>query len=183
MDYSLATFLIALLLIVLVAMLPLLLIVLINRKKLNKRLKYTIILMLSIIQLWIFYSIYTAFYPEDSFYFEEYVTVVGKPAPKSAKIIDKSASYPDIHGKYFSVSLMKLSDSDYYVLSNEINKSKNFGEAELIQTETLNDILDSNKGFKEITWKERKDPNESWKHHFIGFLSKQKMIIIYYVNL
>ncbi|SDD53427.1 hypothetical protein [Pedobacter soli] len=183
MDYSLATFLIALLLIVLVAMLPLLLIVLISRKKLKKRLKYATILVLSIIQLWIFYSIYTAFYPEDSFYFEEYVTVVGKQVPKSAKIIDKSASYPDIHGKYTSVSLIKLSDSDYKILINEINKGKNFEETELIHTETLNDILDPNKGTKEITWKERKVLNESWKHHFIGFLSKQKMIIIYYINL
>lgn len=183
MDFFLIKFLTVLVIAAIVAILPLVLIAFISQKKSNRKLKYAIIFILSMIQLWIFYSIYTAFYPEDSFYFEEYAMVVGKQVPKSAKIIDKSASYPDIHGKYSSVSLIKLSDSDYKILINEINKGKNFEETELIHTETLNDILDSNKGTKEITWKERKVLNESWKHHFIGFLSKQKMVIIYYVNL
>lgn len=176
-------FLIGLVIAAIVAILPLILIFLISRKKSNPRVRSILVALLSVLQLWIFYLIYTAFYPQDSFYFEEYKTVVGKQAPKSAEIIDKSASYPDFHGSYNSVSVIRLSDTDYDNLYREINQDKNFGETELIQTETLNEILESNKNIKEITWRERKNLDEGWHHHFIGFLNNQKKIIIYYLNI
>lgn len=183
MDSFLIKVLIGLLLAAFVAILPLILIFLMTRKKSNRSVRSILIFLLSVLQSWIFYSIYTAFYPEDSFYLEEYKTVVGKPAPKSAQIIDKSASYPDFHGSYNSVSVIKLSDIDYDNLYREINQDKNFGKAELIHTETLKDILDSNKNVSEIAWKEHKNSDEDWHHRFIGFLNNQKTIIIYYLDI
>jgi hypothetical protein len=183
MDFFLIKFLTVLVILAIVAIIPLVLIVFISQKKSNRRLKCILISSLSVLQLWIFYSIYIAFYPNESFYFEEYKNVVGKLAPKSAEIIDKSASYPDFQGSYNSVSLIRLSETDYRNLYQEINQSKDFEQAELIHTETLNEILDSNKNIEEINWKERKNLDEGWQHHFIGFLNNQKAIIIYYISI
>jgi len=183
MDFFLIKFLTVLVIVAIVAILPLVIIVFISQRRSNRRLKGILISLLSILQLCIFYSIYTAFYPNESFYFEEYKNVVGKLAPKSAEIIDKSASYPDFQGSYHSVSLIRLSETDYRNLYKEIDQSKDFEQADLIHTETLNEILDSNKNIKEIIWKGRKNQNEGMQHHFIGFLNNQKDIIIYYVSI
>jgi uncharacterized protein with PQ loop repeat len=183
MDFFLIKFLTVLVIVTIVAILPLVLIVFINQKKSNRRLKRILISSLSLLQLWIFYSIYIALYPNESFYFEEYKSVVGKPVPKSAEIVDKSASYPDFQGSYNSVSLISLSKTDYHNLYHEIDQNKDFEHAELIHTETLNKILDSNKNIKEVTWRARKNQGEGWQHHFIGFLNNKKEIIIYYVSI
>lgn len=182
MDFLTFKLIVAFLLLFSVSLLPLILATIIIRRKWRKKLKYALIFPLTSLQVSIFYSVFIALYPPDSFYIEEYKTVIGTPAPPSANVVKKSASYPDFHGSYNSVSLIKLSDLDFTFLRNEINKSKNFGEADLIYTETLNDVLNSDNGIKQITWKERKNAKKDWQHHFIGFLDQQKMVIIYYVN-
>ncbi|RQO77024.1 hypothetical protein DBR40_10145 [Pedobacter sp. KBW01] len=183
MDFFLIKFLTVLVIAAIVAILPLVFIAFISQKKSNRKLRYVLISLLSILELWIFYSVYIAFYPNESFYFEEYKNVVGKLAPKSAEIIDKSASYPDFQGSYNSVSLIRLSETDYCNLYKEIDQSKDFEQADLVHTETLNELLDSNKNIKEIIWKGHKNQNEGWQHHFIGFVNNQKDIIICYVSI
>ncbi|WP_426328470.1 hypothetical protein [Pedobacter sp. R-06] len=181
MDTFIFKLLIGFLLVTFSIILPLVLVYSIRRKKSSPKMKWIIISILSILQLWFFYSIYTAFYPQDSFYFEEYETVVRKTVPKSAEIISKSASYPDIHGNYCSVSLMKLSDQDYGNLYRHIYQNKEFENPELVISETLTEILNLTTA-KNIVWRQRKKTGEDWNHYFIGFLKDRKSIIIYYIN-
>lgn len=92
--------------------------------KKKKYLKVIGISLLIIAPIWTIYEIYTAVYPTDSFYFEEFEDVTLREIPASAKIIRKTASYPDFHGDYASVSLIKLSSKDYNFLLNELNNDR-----------------------------------------------------------
>src|SRR4051812_8437817 len=47
------------------------------------------------------YGLYTAVYPSDSFYFDEFKKVTSLDIPKSAEVINKTASYPDTWRLYF----------------------------------------------------------------------------------
>lgn len=182
MDYFLLKLIIAVLLVFFISLLPIISIGIILKRKLVKGLKYTLIISLSILQLWIFYSAFTAFYPEDSFYIEEYKTVIGIAAPASAKIVRKSASYPDFHGNYCSASLMELSVSDYNRLYKKIAHDKSFYAADLIYSDTLKDILDK-KQIKNMIMIKQHKMNNVGQNSYIGFLNDRKSILIYFVNL
>lgn len=72
------------------------------------------------------YQIYTAIYPTESFYREEYLRLTEREFPKSAKIIYKDTSYPDHFGKYYSVSHIEVSEEDFHQLLNDIENDKDF---------------------------------------------------------
>jgi hypothetical protein len=59
------------------------------------------------------YHVYTAVYPPDSFYREEFEERTGIGMPVSAKIIYKNATYPDFHGDYASALLFEVSAEDF----------------------------------------------------------------------
>ena len=65
---------------------------------------------------------YFAFFPKDSFYFDEFKSNTGIELPSSAHIISKSSDYPDIHGDYSAVAVIKLDTIDFKKL--EINLFK-----------------------------------------------------------
>jgi hypothetical protein len=68
---------------------------------------------LCIIGLFVVYSIYTAIYPPDRFYIEDFEYYTELKFPPSSKILKKNADYPDQHGKYTSIAVVQLSKSDY----------------------------------------------------------------------
>lgn len=168
---------------ILVAISPLILIYFIIKRSTKSIIWRATIYILTIFQILIFYFIYIAFYPNDSFYLDEYRTVVGKTPPESAQIIDGAASYPDFQGSYNSVSLIELSPDDYQKLYTEVFQSHNYREADLIHTETLHKTIKPHEKLKNITWKERTNSKEDWEHLFIGFLNDKKTIVIYYVAI
>jgi hypothetical protein len=59
------------------------------------------------------YFIYTAFFPTDSFYKEDFKEVTGIDFPENGEIIYKSATYPDQFGDYGSTSIVKV-DKEFY---------------------------------------------------------------------
>jgi hypothetical protein len=59
------------------------------------------------------YQSYIAVYQNHNFYYEEFEYVTNREIPKSAKINFKDSSYPDMHGDYFSKSIIELSPQDY----------------------------------------------------------------------
>ena len=67
------------------------------------------------------YEIYTALYPPDSFYVEDFERYSGIKYPSSGKILKKTATYPDSHGKYISAALIQFSAADFQKLKNKIN--------------------------------------------------------------
>ncbi len=102
------------------------------RKKINKsdngwltdkKLKY---ILASMIILFSAYSTYIAFYPNDSFYKNEFTDNTDIKFPKNAKIIVKGASYPDIHGDYSSSAVFKVDKVTIEKLIIGINANDNF---------------------------------------------------------
>lgn len=129
------------------------------------------------------YSIYTAIYPDDAFYHEEFKTVTLRDLPQSAKIIAKDASYPDQHGEYCSVALIKLSQKDYNNLRNQIINDKRFAKGELYGSEELDNVM--GKGFdeKKIMYQfNRMIPGHIGNYLHLSFLNDKQSIICYVIN-
>lgn len=78
-----------------------------------------------LIIIFVGYEVYTSLYPNDNFYIEDFEKYSGMKFPVSGKILEKAATYPDLHGHYMSMALIQLSDSDYLELKNKlkINRS------------------------------------------------------------
>lgn len=79
----------------------------------KKGYKKAAIVIISVVILFIGYSIFTAIYPNDGFYKDEFLYGLKIPFPSSGKILSKDASYPDTHGKYCSCFVGELNKADY----------------------------------------------------------------------
>jgi hypothetical protein len=128
------------------------------------------------------YEIYTAIYPTDSFYFDEFKKVTTLDIPKSAVIIKKTASYPDFHGDYISCSIMKLSKDDCQSLLNTLSKDKTIlknpeitGSDQLDEIIKTRNISDIKKSFS------REIPDKDY-FTYIGFFKDNESILVYFVN-
>ncbi|RVU01346.1 hypothetical protein EOD41_05115 [Mucilaginibacter limnophilus] len=136
----------------------------------------------SIIIAYITYSIYTAFYPDDDFFFQDFKTVTLKDVPKSAKIIAKDASYPDHHGKYISVSLMKLSKHDYKKLLDQLTNDKNFSRGKMqFHSEEFVNVMGEDFDLKEIKFQFNKNNSRSGES-YIAFLNDEQSVICFFYN-
>lgn len=103
--------------------------------------KYIAIAVLVPVYVWLAYSIYTAIYPTDEIYYEEFKTVTLREIPESAVIVKKTASYSDFHGDYISVSRIKLSKQDYNKLLNALKADKRLHKGEIVGSTELNEII------------------------------------------
>lgn len=103
-----------------------------NRK--DKRLKFLFLIPLG----FLVYSIYASVYPPDSFYRQDFKEVTGVDFPESGQIVFKTASFPDQHGDYGSVSIIKVDREffeklDKHLIAKGLTKCvKSFGSAELM---------------------------------------------------
>ncbi|MBY5951664.1 hypothetical protein KUV23_11800 [Algoriphagus marincola] len=68
------------------------------------------------------YLIYTAIFPPTSFYEEEFEQQTGLKLPNSAQFLTKDASYPDLHGDYWSAAVVRLSTEDYNRLKKQLSE-------------------------------------------------------------
>jgi hypothetical protein len=73
-----------------------------------------------------FYAVYTAFYPHDSFYKDDFEYCTKLKFPGSGKIIAKDVEYPDFHGAYSLDALVYLSESDFNSLLDTVKKDQEF---------------------------------------------------------
>jgi hypothetical protein len=137
---------------------------------------------ITIIIAFFLYEIYTAIYPTNSFYYNEFKQVTSLDIPKSAEIIDKTASYPDFHGDYVSCSLMKLSKQDYNSLLDALNKNKTIiKNPEIIVSEELDEIMKTRNMSNIKTSFSRQIPNKDY-YTYIGFFKDNETILVYFVN-
>jgi len=109
-----------------------------------------------------FQQSYTAVYPNDSFYYDEFEYVTNRKIPESAKIKFKDSSYPDFHGDYFSKSIIELSQPDYNKLLKGIQNDKTL----------IKSIENDCKVF------ERRIIGEEDRYLFVRFLNDRKTIIV-----
>jgi len=144
------------------------------------RLRYLGTIILTIAPFYTAYEIYTAIYPLDSFYYEEYKTVTQRIIPSSAVIVRKTAEYPDFHGDYASASIISLSPADYRILLDELSRDKRFiVEAEPKGSRPLDEVLTPErmnpiqKGFIRSI----QDRNDHY--YYIGFLNDGYSIVVY----
>lgn len=81
---------------------------------------------LSIVFIWNIYSVYTAFYPTESFYKDEFENYTGINFPPSAQILTKESCYPDMHGDYSASLIFKTHVNDFNHILKEIQKNNKF---------------------------------------------------------
>lgn len=128
--------------------------------------------------VWFIFSIYASIFPFDDFYKGEFVRVTGLKFPASGRILEKYASYPDMHGDYDSCALIQVSESDYESLKKNLKSAG--AREEVLFTWTCNGsnnygldakfhYLDSPKGFRGET--------KTW-----GILKGSNIVYIYYSN-
>jgi hypothetical protein len=80
----------------------------------------------SALAIFIVYNIYTAIYPTDSFYKDEFEYCFKMKFPKSGEIIAKDASYPDLHGDYCMAFVSELSEKDYKDLEDHFKRNNRY---------------------------------------------------------
>jgi hypothetical protein len=138
--------------------------------------KYAIIFPIIILGTLTFF-IYTAFYPTDSFYREDFESNTNLKLPETAKILAKDASYPDQFGDYWSSAIIQLDEDEYLNLQLELSKSKNFA------IDTTNQKIGITKEYNNLTENISENEikivyynkNEQWFK--VAFLKDKKRII------
>lgn len=127
----------------------------------------------------VLYNIYTAFYPTDEFFYADFKEVTLREVPKSAEIIKKTASYPDMQGNYSSISLMKLSKNDYQLLLRSILKDKKFTKGYIIYSDFFDEVMDgiSEKNIGRQLMGTPQTPYGNYR--YIGFLDDGQTIVVY----
>lgn len=78
------------------------------------------------VTIWSVYSSYTAFYPTDGFYEDEFEIYTGLDFPASGNILTKDASYPDLHGDYSATAIFKTDKNDFNKILTAIRNDKKF---------------------------------------------------------
>ncbi len=129
-----------------------------------------------IVATYIGYLTYEDVYPPDSFYLKEFRAVTQRPAPASAEVLSKAASYPSPHGDYCSFSRIKLSQKDFEDLLKYISSDTNFKTDSIIGSSEENEVLKSLPSipkFREFT-----RPEEGHPDHYFGirFLNSREHV-------
>ncbi|MCF1749625.1 hypothetical protein [Mariniradius sediminis] len=78
--------------------------------------------------VFLLYSVYTAIYPTDDYFFNEFELVTLRETPLSAVVVRKEASYPDFHGDYCSAALLLLTEEDYRNLLDDLGDDQRFSK-------------------------------------------------------
>jgi hypothetical protein len=122
------------------------------------------------------YFIYTAFYPLDEFYEEDFTEVTTLPFPKSGKIMAKSPSYPDQFGDYSSCSLIELNEKEFENLISTL-PVKGFSESK--ERWGSDELFYIEKRIGDKKYLKRVERMQNDKYLFIGFLDDRKTIICF----
>ena len=136
---------------------------------------------LMILGVLLIYISYTAFFPTDEFYFSEFKKVTSREIPKSANVIKKDASYPDLHGDYCSASVMTISEEDYDELLNQITKDRQLKEIRqdsIVNSEQLISVMSNFKNEQIAKCFIRDNLNNDDEYLFICFLNDKKTIVV-----
>ncbi|MEQ8241148.1 MAG: hypothetical protein RIA69_18180 [Cyclobacteriaceae bacterium] len=126
------------------------------------------------------YSAYTAIYPTDEFYLDEFKEVTLREAPESTQVTAKIASYPDFHGDYCSASMFTLDEHDYEQLLTELQNDERLSVEDRISgSQELDQVLTSEQAEKIDFGFIRNRPSEIDHYRYIGFLNDGRTIVIH----
>jgi len=120
--------------------------------------------------------IYSALYPSEEFYREDFTEVTGTKLPMQVEFKYKSATYPDHFGDYASISIIKV-DSDYYNKLPDFLIKKGLKEnGQKIHTTEFAKALEQIDNL-EIN-KEFSMEEDGSIYSYVGFLSDNETIIV-----
>jgi len=143
-----------------------------RRRKYSKFLNWLALIPLMIL----IYVIYTAIYPNEDFYENDFAKVTGEPFPANGDIIYKNATYPDQFGDYTSISIVKVDSSYLQQLKNKlIQKGYQENEEEMMTSEYLEDADEVSDKKIELELTAQKKLGVVYR---IGFLSDKETIFI-----
>ncbi|TLM91076.1 hypothetical protein [Hymenobacter jeollabukensis] len=135
----------------------------------------------SLIILALCYFFYSAFYPGDDFYAQEYAQITGLALPASADIQRKDASYPDQHGDYAACARIKVSAADYQQLLRQLSRDTAFRAQSspryhFIGSQTFDNVNPEPNAEARYRHAFSRDDNA---FRFVGFLQDGRTIIVY----
>lgn len=132
------------------------------------------------------YIWYDALYPSDRFYKDEFVEITNTPLPASAKVIHKSASYPDQHGDYSSCAVIIVSSTDFETLFQKIKSDSSFSlmnqQSLFIGSTEFNDVahdFTDSDYLSKFSGAKSKYAARWGAYVLVAFLADRKTIIIY----
>ena len=130
------------------------------------------------------YFVFTAFYPNDEFYEEQYQRLTGQPFPEAGLIVAKDASFPDQHGDYAACARLEVSAATYEQLLARISRDSAFSAVIFGSDSTFI----SSESFQKVAGPV---PDAHYArcfsggnvvsnaYRFIGFLADRRTLIIY----
>ncbi|RPD45391.1 hypothetical protein DNI29_18590 [Hymenobacter sediminis] len=130
------------------------------------------------------YFVYTAFYPTDDFYEQEYVRVTSLPVPASVRVVAKDASYPDQHGDYAACARFEVSSEEYESVLLSVSADRHFtstnfqSDSSFIGSESFSIAT---KGIHPADYYRTfsKGVVQENAYQFIGFLKDHRTVIVY----
>jgi len=144
----------------------------IKRKNVDKKFR-----VIALVPLLIFaYLIFTAIYPSDEFYEEDFKEVTSLQFPQNAIIKYKTASYPDQFGDYTSCFLIEFEKQYLEKLKRKLIENGFENKSNKIGCDELNYIESKLEGKKYIL--EFSKEVDGGKIYSVGFLTDNKSVII-----
>lgn len=125
----------------------------------------------------LFYFLYDGLYPSDSFYKQDFEEVTGISFPEDGEILSKTATFPDQHGDYISVSLIKVDKAFYNSLLAQLKtrqrkeNAEDFGGSQYFYEMLENADRQTIKAKYSLK-------AENGKEYTIGFLTDMETIIV-----
>lgn len=122
------------------------------------------------------YLIYSAFYPSEDFYRTDFSEVTGIELPENVEFKHKSATYPDHHGDYTSISIIKVGRGFYNQLPKVLlKKGLKENKQKILATEfdKILEHIDNLKIEKEFSMEEGVGV-----YYYVGFLTDNETIIV-----
>jgi len=126
--------------------------------------------------LLIFFEIYIAIYPTDSFYKENFEADLSTHFPNNATIISKDATYPDIHGRYLACCAIELEQKDFIDLKTRF--APNFKIDSVVNLDPYNKIMEKYK--KNDVLFVHYDTTKKSTVSYLLFLKDNKTIVFYH---
>ena len=124
--------------------------------------------------LLLIYMVYSAIFPADEFYKEDFKEITKLDFPEQSEILYKTASYPDQFGDYTSVFAVKTTNKNYQKVLNQIRKTGFVNKKDSWYSPETNEALSkANENIKSEYFKEK-----AGKNYYLAFLKDNKTIIL-----
>ena len=144
----------------------------IKRKNSNRRLRIIAFAPVLIIG----YLLYSAVFPSENFYRQDFKEVTGQDLPESVEFRYKSATYPDHFGDYTSVAIITVEKELYKNLPQALVKKGHTEKGEKVHSKEFDKAL-KHIGKLEIE-KEFTLHQKQGIYYYVGFLTDHKSIIV-----